>query len=79
MKENLNLKKQLAKLQKENEFLKKLRHPPSGIRLEAYRFIQNIIKCLDYVGFYANLIYILMLIIVILKTERLVITNTRPR
>ena len=41
MKENLNLKKQLAKLQKENEFLKKLRHPPSGIRLEAYRFIQN--------------------------------------
>ena len=41
MKETLKLKKQLAELQKENDFLKKRRHSPSRNRLPAYRFIRE--------------------------------------
>ena len=41
MKEDLNLKKQLAELQKENDFLKKRWHSPSGNRLAAYQFIKE--------------------------------------
>ena len=78
MKENLALKKQLAELQKENDFLKKQRH---SFRRKSIRgssiYPNNITKSLDLDGYYGNLISVRMLTIFILGIVKQDITKRK--
>ena len=80
MKENLKLKKQLAELQKENDFLKKaaafFAKEIDQRRIDSFR---NTTRYLDLDGYSGNLISIQMLIITILKIEKLIIINRKMK
>ena len=74
MKENLKLKRQLAELQKENNFLKKAAaFFAKEIDQRLIDSFRNSTRNLDLDGFSESLIYAQMLITIILKTEKLII------
>ena len=80
MKENLQLKKQLAELQKENGFLKKAAaFFAKEIDQRLIDLFRNTTKTLDLDGFLGSSIFVQMLIIITLKIEKLIIINIRMK
>ena len=80
MKENLQLKRQLAELQKENEFLKKAAaFFAKEIDQRLIDSFRNTTRNLDLDGYSGNLISVQMLIITILKIEKLIIINRKMK
>ena len=80
MKENLQLKRQLAELQKENEFLKKAAaFFAKEINQRLIDSFRNTTRNLDLDGYSENLTSIQMLIITILKIEKLIIINRKMK
>ena len=80
MKENLKLKKQLAELQKENDFLKKAAaFFAKEIDQRLIDLFKNTIKNSGCDGFSGSSIYAPMLIIITLKIEKLIITGIKMK